>query len=81
MWNINLQNCSTFLAKVAKIYTLTNSEKYFSIWLKKSGRPDLLVVVVVVNLYLTTVILSEYLKVYLLSIGALIKLIYKYDKS
>ena len=36
---------------------------------------------VVVNLYLTRVILSEYFKVYLLSIGALIKLIYKYDKS
>ena len=35
----------------------------------------------VVNLYLTRVILSEYFKVYLLSIGALIKLIYKYVKS
>ena len=38
------------------------------------------VVVVVVNLYLTRVILSEYFKEYLLSIGALIKLIYKYVK-
>ena len=35
----------------------------------------------VVNLYLTRVILSEYFKEYLLSIGALIKLIYKYVKS
>ena len=38
-------------------------------------------VVVTVNLYLTRVILSEYLKGYLLSIGTLIKLIYKYHKS
>ena len=36
---------------------------------------------IVVNLYLTRVILSEYFKEYLLSIGALIKLIYKYVKS
>ena len=40
-----------------------------------------LLVTIVVNLYLTRVILSEYLEVYLLSIGTLIKLIYKYNNS
>ena len=42
MWTINLGNVTIFHAKVAKIYTLTNSDKKFWSVAQKSGRPDLL---------------------------------------